>query len=636
MTRATGSARRCRAASRTRAIRTAISLRRPAWSRTRPTPPSASRTTWQSSAAAACSRTSASITAPPMRSAPTVTPRVPAASGPIPTPCRSLTTTTPIRGTRTITRSMAPTRPIRPTTSLNNIDTGTLLCEGWRVGGGARRHDSDWQRHEAANGNSACPRAGATRPSHPPRRCSRRTATISLPPYTYGRRRSTTTTCTTSGRRSTSSGRRVRTAAPSAPSPTIRQRMPRPTRMTTRTCMRPMVSIRRASARRDVLAGVRVESTHATYRGNLYNSDTDTNTPASQSNSYTNAFPTLQGRYYFSDELVGRLTYATGIARPGFEQITPGASISVVNASVTVGNPAQAHHWPEPRCHSRVLPRQWPDRGARAVRQVSSTTTSCCRSRSCRATTSPGSPAQAPHRAKLQQRTRTCRWLEAQYQQQLLFLPRPWDGFGYSANATWSIHGRDPPGHLRTVALHFAAHLECRIILRERTARGASRRRLRRPESVFLRQHHVERHRCLFARAAHHGSRRQLCISHPCVSISRARICSTRRWSSPKARAGIRPIQREFYDLTLLGRRARQLRLNDDPRMLSNLHQRRCTFPACCARHVHRSAEGGVARAPRDAGHAVAAGPRVRRPPGPPCRATRISSSSSQRTRATT
>ena len=88
-----------------------------------------------------------------------------------------------------------------------------------------------------------------------------------------------------------------------------------------------------------LLAGVRVESTHATYRGNLYNSDTDTNTPASQSNSYTNAFPTLQGRYYFSDELIGRLTYASGIARPGFEQITPGASISVVNRGVTVGNP---------------------------------------------------------------------------------------------------------------------------------------------------------------------------------------------------------------------------------------------------------------------------------------------------------
>src|ERR1700723_962919 len=89
-----------------------------------------------------------------------------------------------------------------------------------------------------------------------------------------------------------------------------------------------------------VLAGVRVESTHATYGGNLYNSDADTNTPSTERNSYTNFFPTLQGRYDFLDTLAGRLTYSTGIARPGFEQITPGASISVTNATVTVGNPA--------------------------------------------------------------------------------------------------------------------------------------------------------------------------------------------------------------------------------------------------------------------------------------------------------
>ena len=87
-----------------------------------------------------------------------------------------------------------------------------------------------------------------------------------------------------------------------------------------------MGNTRRGSARWACWPGVRVESTHATYRGNLYNSDTDINTPATQPNSYTDAFPTLQGRYYFSEKLIGRLTYATGIARPGFDQITPGAT----------------------------------------------------------------------------------------------------------------------------------------------------------------------------------------------------------------------------------------------------------------------------------------------------------------------
>jgi len=89
-----------------------------------------------------------------------------------------------------------------------------------------------------------------------------------------------------------------------------------------------------------LLGGVRVEATRATYQGNLYDSDTDVNTPATQKNAYTNVFPTLQGRFNVLDNLVTRVTYSTGIARPGFQQITPGASFSVTNASVMIGNPA--------------------------------------------------------------------------------------------------------------------------------------------------------------------------------------------------------------------------------------------------------------------------------------------------------
>jgi TonB-dependent receptor len=89
-----------------------------------------------------------------------------------------------------------------------------------------------------------------------------------------------------------------------------------------------------------LLAGLRVEATRATYQGNLYDADTDVNTPATQKNAYTNVFPTLQGRFNVLDDLVARVTYSSGIARPGFQQITPGASFSVTNASVTIGNPA--------------------------------------------------------------------------------------------------------------------------------------------------------------------------------------------------------------------------------------------------------------------------------------------------------
>jgi TonB-dependent receptor len=186
-----------------------------------------------------------------------------------------------------------------------------------------------------------------------------------------------------------------------------------------------------------LLAGVRVESTHATYRGNLYNSDTDTNTPATQSNSYTNAFPTLQGSYHFSDQLVARLTYATGIARPGFDQITPGASISVINQTVTVGNPAlkptigqnfdaQLEWYPGDGqiaalglfakqfsnyilLSQQIVP-SYPFPGLESGPSVTVQSYS-------------NGPAHAYGG-------------EFQYQRQLVFLRPPWDGFGINANVT--------------------------------------------------------------------------------------------------------------------------------------------------------------------------------------------------------
>jgi TonB-dependent receptor len=88
-----------------------------------------------------------------------------------------------------------------------------------------------------------------------------------------------------------------------------------------------------------VLAGVRLEQTEATYRANQVdeNSDTGDITLSARKASYFNYFPTLQGRYEFRKDLIGRVTYSTAIARPGFNQIT--ASTIVSDNSVTIGNP---------------------------------------------------------------------------------------------------------------------------------------------------------------------------------------------------------------------------------------------------------------------------------------------------------
>lgn len=186
-----------------------------------------------------------------------------------------------------------------------------------------------------------------------------------------------------------------------------------------------------------VLAGLRVESTHATYRGNLYDSDADTNTPATQTSSYTDVFPTLQARYDVLDDLVGRLTYSSGIARPGFEQITPGASISVTNAAVTVGNPALK---PTIGQNFDATLEFYPGNGQIATvgvfdKQFSNyiiltqqIVPGYAYPGLTGVTTTLQSYANGPAHA---------RGLEAQYQQQLSLLPAPFNGFGYSGNVTW-------------------------------------------------------------------------------------------------------------------------------------------------------------------------------------------------------
>jgi TonB-dependent receptor len=185
-----------------------------------------------------------------------------------------------------------------------------------------------------------------------------------------------------------------------------------------------------------LLAGVRVESTHATYRGNIYNSDLDTNTPASEAENYTNAFPTLQGRYYFSDELVGRLTYSSGIARPGFQQITPGASVSVSGASVTIGNPELK---PTIGQNFDATLEYYPGNGQIAAFGLFDKEFSNYILLSQQIL--PGYPF--PGLTNVQTVVQSysngsayARGGEAQYQQQLVSLPQPWNGFGYSANVT--------------------------------------------------------------------------------------------------------------------------------------------------------------------------------------------------------
>ena len=93
-----------------------------------------------------------------------------------------------------------------------------------------------------------------------------------------------------------------------------------------------------------ILAGVRVEATDANYGAYQLVTDASGNTTQSfvaRPVSYINAFPTVQLRYDFMPQLVGRLTYSTGIARPGFNQNTAATTVDFTQSPVAIsrGNP---------------------------------------------------------------------------------------------------------------------------------------------------------------------------------------------------------------------------------------------------------------------------------------------------------
>jgi TonB-dependent receptor len=87
-----------------------------------------------------------------------------------------------------------------------------------------------------------------------------------------------------------------------------------------------------------VNGGVRVEATDATYRANTVDDSGDV-LPNIANRSYTNVFPDLNLKYQVTDDVLLRAAYSTGIARPGFNQITAATNVDVANNVVSKGNP---------------------------------------------------------------------------------------------------------------------------------------------------------------------------------------------------------------------------------------------------------------------------------------------------------
>jgi TonB-dependent receptor len=97
----------------------------------------------------------------------------------------------------------------------------------------------------------------------------------------------------------------------------------------------------------EILAGARMEDTNGTYRAYTTTNEPDGSTiftPNTNRQDYINVFPSVQLKYTLNDALQLRATYSTGIARPGFDQITAAQSVTIGGASngqnsVSEGNP---------------------------------------------------------------------------------------------------------------------------------------------------------------------------------------------------------------------------------------------------------------------------------------------------------
>ena len=92
--------------------------------------------------------------------------------------------------------------------------------------------------------------------------------------------------------------------------------------------------------RLSLLGGLRVEATRARYSGYATDANLTKATPVSIGNNYANLFPSLQARYEFTPSLIGRASYSSTIARPGFNQANPSATIDTSLFAVTQGNPS--------------------------------------------------------------------------------------------------------------------------------------------------------------------------------------------------------------------------------------------------------------------------------------------------------
>jgi TonB-dependent receptor len=183
------------------------------------------------------------------------------------------------------------------------------------------------------------------------------------------------------------------------------------------------------------LAGVRVETTNASYGNYVFDADGNPLGFSRNAKNYTNAFPTVQVRYDFSPTMLVRATYSTGIGRPGFNQVAGAVTVDGNNGVISTGNP----NLKPTTGNSFDLSLEYylPNGGIAQIGAFDKEFTNYVASRVVF-----GTDPRIPGDLNVQFQTfenipsAYARGVQASYHQQFIWLPKPLDGLGIESNVT--------------------------------------------------------------------------------------------------------------------------------------------------------------------------------------------------------
>ncbi len=186
------------------------------------------------------------------------------------------------------------------------------------------------------------------------------------------------------------------------------------------------------------LLGARIEATNAVYGGYVPDINNNDNLILQyRPVTYLNVFPTFQLRYDFTPTLLLRATYSSGLARPGFEQNSTAASIDRTQrpVAITRGNPAL-----KPTFGNNFdlsLEDYLSNGGIISLAVFDKEFTNYIADRLYNTTTDPLAPGRlARVTTYLNVNDAWARGIQAAYHQKFTFLPKPLNGFGIEANLT--------------------------------------------------------------------------------------------------------------------------------------------------------------------------------------------------------